>query len=342
MNLSFLLIAALVLPMAPAAGAEDEVTKKLRDDDVNQRLRAVDRLGEREVEGDEELLLEALKDNDWQVVERVCVALGRRGKSKETIRALAELAITARARPIRLAAAAALSTAGAEEGTSFIIKAVRSKDKVAAARAAEALGEVRHPSAKSTLLGALGSRDAKSGELRRQAAAALGSLGDPSVIPELEKRFLDPDIGARAGAIEGLARMNDFAVVAPLVSLLQTKDLSDLIERRAIHALRRVFFRMRDHEDMERGRRKVIGAFRNEKDPIAAARLARALASLGRAVPPQRSKEEGDEDEDTAEDAEANAPIPTGPSALEGTGPIGDPIPIVRVLVESGLEHPGM
>ncbi len=77
---------------------------------------------------------------------------------------------------------------------------------------------------------------------RRDAAAALGRLGDPAAVPALASVLEDEDTSLRAGVIEALARIQDRTAVAPLVRLLGDTRTADgaRVRDRVADALRQL------------------------------------------------------------------------------------------------------
>ncbi len=341
---ALLLAAGALLP--PPARAQEYDPAALKSADVRDRLAAVRQAANNGGEGAEAFLLLATADRDWEVVQAACAGLARRGTPKASLRPLAELAVNGDIRRIRLTAAAALGAIAPEEGAKMLIPALRAKDMVPAL-AAEALAEIRHASSLEGLRAAIRNKE---GVVRREAAAATGATRDPSVLKELETLFEDPDIGARAGAVEGMARTGSLEALPVLVSLLQSKDLLDLVERRAAAAIRRILWTHRENEDVDRAVQRIVGAYRNEKDSIASARLARVLGSVARGLPlppPAETPEPGAPGEAAGAAPPPPAAAPQNPNASvvtlqEGAGPIGDASRVVAALAEVGLTHAGV
>src|SRR5687768_7077273 len=94
-------VVALLLAGLMCLRAGADVAKDLKAKDVKKRLAAVATL--RKDGGPEAaaLLLEALEDRDWEVVERAAEALGERG-GPESVKKLADVAVEGRVRRVRL------------------------------------------------------------------------------------------------------------------------------------------------------------------------------------------------------------------------------------------------
>jgi len=118
-----LLLTFFVVLGLPARAAEDPV-KALKSKDVKVRLKAVKQLAE--VKGGktaEKLLIGALSDRDWEVVEHAAAGLGRIG-GKAAVPALAKLAITGPVHRVRLAAARSLLALDPAAAAPMLLKRV--------------------------------------------------------------------------------------------------------------------------------------------------------------------------------------------------------------------------
>ena len=93
-------------------------------------------------------------------------------------------------------------------------------------------GQSPREGAVDALVGALKDSDAG---VRRQAAAALGELGNTRAVTGLTEALKDADADVRAHAISALAEIGDRRAVAPIAGLL--KDTSPSIRSRAASAL---------------------------------------------------------------------------------------------------------
>jgi HEAT repeat protein len=340
--LALLLVAAFV----STAASQDPIAG-IRSESAAERVRAVRHLGEGNAPEANALLVEALADRDWEVVHEATIAL-RRKYSPAALQPLVELSLQGPIRRIRLSAAATLGLVAPAESAKYLQPAMGAKG-IVPALAAEALAEIRHASSIDGLRQALRSKE---GTVRREAAAALGSMREPQYLKDLEPLFADPDFGVRAGAIEGMARIGSFDALPYLISGLQAEDpsgavLSDIIERRLAHAIRRILNDKRTDPDIERAVQRVVGAFRNEKNSLIAARLARVLGSIGRREPPPPPPPAGTEPEVPKETV--STPQPTKPEVAkgnppaqaEGVGPVMQPDKVIAALVEVGMAHSG-
>jgi HEAT repeat protein len=97
---------ALALCLLPAV--RDDAAVQLRSAKVDDRLAGVETLRKNGAKDAEALLKGALKDADWEVVERAAAALAERG-SPASVDALSKLALDGPARRLRIAAARAMA-----------------------------------------------------------------------------------------------------------------------------------------------------------------------------------------------------------------------------------------
>src|SRR5688572_28318808 len=108
---SALVVLVLVLGYAAllAATPRDDVSRKLEAREPTERLAAIDAIRQNGHEQADKLLVGALDDRDWEVVDRAARALGERGTPAGSAAALSALAIDGPIRRIRLAAAESLA-----------------------------------------------------------------------------------------------------------------------------------------------------------------------------------------------------------------------------------------
>ncbi|SFG99543.1 HEAT repeat [Halopelagius inordinatus] len=196
-----------------------------------------------------ELVVEALGDDDpsvvreaisvvrWDDDERAVPGLLRRltdddpDVRQEAAGAFAELG----ARAEHFQDGAELSEATRERVVEALIR--RLDDPVSAVRswAMEALGAQAHPNAVGPLCAAYGEES----ELRWNAVAALGRIGDPRAIPTVVAALDDDDPSVRRRACRASARLETTAATSPLCDRATTDPSAD-VRREAIDALGRL------------------------------------------------------------------------------------------------------
>jgi len=216
----------------------------LRDEDWRTRCRAADALGEigdaravqpliaaalqdrnRRVQEDAtqalgkigdvrtvELLITALKNENWDVREAAAVALGKIGWQPGDITERASYLIALG----KLDEAGKLGAPGVEP----LIVALRDEDWRTRCRAAEALGEIGDAMAVEPLIGALKDRNRR---VQEDATQALGKIGKPAVAP-LIVALRDEDWGVQKAAAEALGEIGDARAVEPLIAALKDKN----------------------------------------------------------------------------------------------------------------------
>jgi HEAT repeat protein len=190
----------LLAPMVAAADEVSDLTKKLRQGDVEARRTAAKALGDQGEAAKEAVpaLTEALKDNDRFVRRFAAQALGEIGPSaKSAAAALSAIVRDGRDKKEVLdAAAAALGKIGATGPTAVNALAVTlrdtSRDPESRRQAAEALGKLG-ASAKpaisalvDVLKPAKGPPATGAGDLRTEAAIALGEIATPEDKPAVD------------------------------------------------------------------------------------------------------------------------------------------------------------
>src|SRR5437773_1543547 len=101
--ISALVVLALSIALNPAASAGDPA-KDIKDKDFQVRLAAIEALEATGGPEAEPLLIDALNDKDWEVVERAALALAKKGTTA-SVQELVNLAAEGPVRRIRMVAA---------------------------------------------------------------------------------------------------------------------------------------------------------------------------------------------------------------------------------------------
>ena len=212
--------------------AQDDPAKALKSKVFDERLAAVEAIAQAGGEEAEALLLRALKDDDWEIVERAATALGEHGTPKKSLKTLVSLAHEGPVRRVRTAAAEALARIDAEAAFEELLKKSAGKTGVGAcgavaivARAVE--GEHKRSAA---LWKALKSKESV---LREAAARALPVATNVERADLLTGLLAHEDLGVRAAALEGIALRPEAGDLDFLLAKLDEPRLDDVLERRA-------------------------------------------------------------------------------------------------------------
>jgi HEAT repeat protein len=206
---------ALGLLGGPEAAAA--LVRAADDADRSVRIRVLDALCRLEHAGAEPIAARASEDPDVAVREASASALVRLAGARALPR-LTVLATDPQA-PVRAAAAAALGEFP-QEARETIAALLGDPDPVVRVEAAFSLAPVGDRRATSVLVSLLSSRAD-----RRDAAGALGRLGDPAAVEPLRRlvaRFF-LDRWTRVTATAALARLGDPGGARALVAILQTR-----------------------------------------------------------------------------------------------------------------------
>jgi HEAT repeat protein len=165
-----------------------------------------------------ELLIPLLQDKLEFVRRETAYALGE-VRNRAAVGALSNLLTTDKEAGVRAAAAVALGEIGDETGVGPLLQILsgtaaakgktKSKDReneFVMRAAAHALGQIRSRAAVPLLIAALES-ETNPGDLRREAALALGLIGDPSAAPALRTALTASDPYLSDAAREALRRL---------------------------------------------------------------------------------------------------------------------------------------
>jgi HEAT repeat protein len=162
------------------------------------------------------LLSPLLQDKLEFVRREAAYALGET-RSRTAVAALTNLLISDKDVGVRGAAAVALGTIGDETavptlsqvlvgGTDKKKKAKSAENGFVMRAAARSLGQIRSRSAVDVLIATL-TNDANDSDVRREAATALGLIGDPAAGPALQAAFASSDPYLSEAARESLRRI---------------------------------------------------------------------------------------------------------------------------------------
>jgi HEAT repeat protein len=272
---------AALLLLAAAAHAQ-EPAELLQSKEVEKRVQGISAIVEKGSPDGEAMLLKALKDRDWEVVHRAVEALGVRG-TKAALDEVLTFAVDGPTRAIRLAAAASAKRLDAAAAGAALAKRLKGNDSVPAA---EALAIVADPEAAKELERLAKKKGKDVGRERIAALDALGALGDPARIPFFVEYLKDEDYGVRAAAVRALASTKDAGAIGPLREGLMVADMTAVMERRHIAAIRDLLVAQADAQKRDFAAQMIVGSFSMGGSAGATARMARLLGALGDAAAP--------------------------------------------------------
>jgi HEAT repeat protein len=227
-----MLHAALGLALGLLAPLQGDPAKDIKSKDYETRLAAIVELSLGH-EKAEKLLVGALKDKDWEVVEKAAAALGKVG-GKTSAAALLKVVLGGPTQRIRRVAAEALAEAHAEAGFELLAKKMSGKTAKEAAVAASAFWPLLDGKVELKALEKLW----KSKEKGMRAAAAPGLiLLSGARRPEMLTMILSgpselPRVEASALALEAVAMSGDMSCLEGVLSVFDGRE-SDVLKRRA-------------------------------------------------------------------------------------------------------------
>lgn len=280
--------ALLCLLVAP----QEDPAKNLKSKDANTRLIALEALSKEKNAKNEKAVLGALKDDDWEVVEKAVEVLGKIG-SKEALDDLVKLALNAPLKRLRTGAGATLAEIDAQAGLEALLKKLPAADVLAkkgagpeVGRLVQSLAELAANAKVELDLSALDKlpEKAKDAFVRAEAARALVAGTPASKTEVLQRLALSASPQVAAAALEAAQRKPAVERVDPLVAALERPALADVVERRAIHALVAALTASDSataNAQAERVLPKLIGA----SDAHVSARGVRVIAEFARRDP---------------------------------------------------------
>ena len=227
-----MLYAAFGLVLGLLAPLQGDPVKDIKSKDYETRLAAIVelQLGHDKAE---KLLVGALKDKDWEVMEHAAAALGKVG-GKSSVSALIKLALAGPTLRIRRVAAESLAKAHGEAGFEALAKKIGGKTAFPAAVAATAFWPQLDGQAELKQLQKLWKSKEKGA---RAAAAPALILLSGAQRPEMLAMILDgpddlPRVEASALALDAVAKSGDLSCLEGVLSVLDNRN-SDVLKRRA-------------------------------------------------------------------------------------------------------------
>ena len=231
----FTVLAAVAALAAGSARAGDDVAAQLRSSKIDERLGAVETLRKNGAKDAESLLRGALKDADWEVVERAAAALGERGTAASA-EALVKVALDGPVRRLRIAAARSTAKLDPAAAVAAFAKAaktsgppeVRAVDALASS--VDFLGEA----ARAPLAAMLATENVAA---RAAGAAGLHAFASDERIKRLKACLEDAHSEVATAALDSTRDHPDAALLPLLLGALASKNRREVVERRIDAAL---------------------------------------------------------------------------------------------------------
>ncbi len=205
----------------------------------------------------EKILLGALDDDDWEIVQIASLGLGALA-SKRALEPLVELALNGPVRGIRREAAIALAKIDSEKAYHELSKKLAGE---LAPLACEAILELA-PAIDGKVSTAFLDKASKSKDAatRRAAARTIAAVSGEEREEKLRELLGSEDLVVRAFALEGAELAADPSVLPLLLEYQRNLILDDVLERRAFRALRAAALSAEDPRSVERSIAAAIGA----------------------------------------------------------------------------------
>jgi HEAT repeat protein len=329
---------ALSLGLTPAAYSGDPA-KDLKDKDVKVRLAAIEAIEATPGHDNESLLVDALKDKDWQVVERAAFALGTKGTTA-SVDELVNLATQGPIRRIRVTAARsagkidslkAIEALGHKLNGEYVVHALEAVGDIASTSqnetAAKVVDEALKPQKKyEKELEKIGFRPRD--PVRKAAASSLTAFPTTGRVARVDKLMLDPDIGVACAALDTVIEVPDPEFLPVMIKGLAVVKLDDCVERRLRNAIRAIVAAKPAGAEALAVADPVLKAVGTAPNPEAVARLTRVIGDLGKAPPPVDKDAMSEKEKADADKAKPAESIIPGDKAVEALAPAlshGDP-----------------
>jgi len=273
----------------------------LKSKDVVDRLEAVQALKQNGGEDAEKLLIDALKDKDWEVAEWAAEGLGEQG-GEDSVKPLVAVALKGQVRRMRLAAARSLAKVGITEAAAQLHKKTGAKNEELGIAASDALAVLaitdgERPEEAMEFIRKGVERALQTGEpaVRVAAARGLPAFRPADAAALLTKLLYDDNIGVAAAALDGVRARPHLAYLEPLLVGLRKDDLKDVIERRVQAAIQDVIALHEPGDAAQAAAEPIVEALGQAGGALEAARLSRCLGLLAETEPALPEGEEGPE-----------------------------------------------
>ncbi len=217
--------------------AVEPLIKALGDPDSYVRRDAAEALGRLGNKRAVEPLITRLSDSNSNIRSNAAQALERLGATKEQIVAGYIEALDSSDLDVRRDAARILGELGNKRAVEPLINRLSDSNSNIRSNAAQALKKL-NAAKKQMVVGYVEALDSPDLDVRRDAAEALGRLGNKRAVEPLIKALGDPNFCVREHAAEALGRLGDKRAVEPLIKALGDPD--SYVRRDATEALGRL------------------------------------------------------------------------------------------------------
>jgi len=342
-----LLLVGASLSLAPEALPGDPA-KDIKDKDFKVRIAAIETLEQSGGKEAEALLLDALKDKDWQVVERAAAALGAKG-GPASLDELVTLAADGPIRRIRIVAARsagridenkAVAALGHKLNGESVVHALEAVGFIVTTRQNEAAAKVLDEALKTNQKRDKEMEKVSGGKerdpIRRAAAASLTAFPTDGRASRVEKLMFDNDYGVACAALDTVIEVPDPAFLPIMVNGLSAKKLDDCVERRMRNAVRAIVAMKPPGAEAATLAAPVFAAVASASTPEAAARFARVVGDLGKAPPVVNLDDLSEKEKEDAKNKPAPQPLVPAEKATEALAPAlanADPRPRAAAVV---------
>ncbi len=296
--------AATLFGWLPAA---DDLATKIKAKEPLDRVAAVDAIRRDGHKEAEKLLLSALDDRDWEVIEHAAVTLGERGSAASLV-PLGKLALEGPVRRVRLAAAQAMAKLDAKAAADHLTKAIKGATQQRACEGLAVIADAAGEAARTGVETGLSSKDVNA---RATAASGLNAFPAAERAARLVTCLEEENLVVGAAALEAVRRHPDAVVLPTLLSTLAKRDLPEVFERRVSNAIE-ALFAATAKEGRAALATQLLDAAKAATTDVAATRFARVVGRVA-AKPPEKIGEDH-----AAEKPEPLMPAAAASSWLEG------------------------
>ena len=271
-------LGVLLLPAAALAFPAQDVAAELASKEVAQRLQALRKFEQEPTAEAAPAVLQALEDDDWEVVEQAARSVGRCAEafdSEDACAALLEVALEIPPDRCARVAAESLASVDAERAFGLLAKKLRSKTLLRATMAlTPVVRELGSGDAAKRLDKVLGEDD----PLVREAAAVALAAGLTEKEEGAFARLLESGDALMVASALGSARVRADAATARVAITALAQQDSDVLERRLLALCAESILRLEQDEEAGSVLRELCATLEQTPSPPGRnSRLARRL-----------------------------------------------------------------